>query len=99
MSSGGKLVIRTREIRSNDGLRRWISLNVADTGCGISPEIQKSMFQPFITTKGGKGTGLGLWIVKGIVEDHTCRLPARSAPGNGTAINIIMPIATYAHGE
>src|SRR5260370_12793262 len=77
MSSGGKLVIRTREIRSNDGLRRWISLTVADTGCGISPEIQKSMFEPFITTKGGKGTGLRRWIVTVICEKHTGRILAR----------------------
>jgi signal transduction histidine kinase len=94
MSSGGKLVIRTRAIRSTDGLRRWISLTVADTGCGISPEIQKSMFEPFVTTKGGKGTGLGLWIVKGIVENHTGRIRVRSALGKGTVINLVFPIST-----
>ena len=94
MPSGGKLVIRTQEIRSTDGLRRWISLTVADTGCGISPEIQKSMFEPFVTTKGGKGTGLGLWIVKGIVENHTGRIRVRSAVGKGTAINLVFPLST-----
>ncbi len=94
MSSGGKLVMRTRGIRSTDGLRRWISLTVADTGCGISPEIRKSMFEPFVTTKGGKGTGLGLWIVKGIVENHTGRIRLRSAVGKGTVINLLFPIST-----
>jgi two-component system cell cycle sensor histidine kinase/response regulator CckA len=94
MASGGKLVIRTRGIRSVDGLRRWISLSVADTGCGISREIQKSMFEPFVTTKGGKGTGLGLWIVKGIVENHTGRIRVRSALGRGTVINLVFPIST-----
>jgi signal transduction histidine kinase len=93
MASGGKLVIRTREIRSTDGFRRWISLSVADTGCGISPEIQKSMFEPFVTTKGGKGTGLGLWIVKGIVENHNGRIRVRSAVGKGTVINLMFPIS------
>ena len=87
-------MIRTREIRSNDGLRRWISLTVADTGCGINPEIQKSMFEPFVTTKGGKGTGLGLWIVKGIVENHNGRIHVRSALGKGTVINLMFPIST-----
>ena len=94
MASGGRLVIRTRAIRSTDGLRHWISLTVADTGCGISPEIQKSMFEPFVTTKGGKGTGLGLWIVKGIVENHTGRIRVRSAVGKGTVINLVFPIST-----
>src|SRR6266704_3681457 len=94
MSSGGKLVMRTRGIRSTDGLRRWISLTVADTGCGISPEIRTSMFEPFVTTKGGKGTGLGLWIVKGIVENHTGRIRLRSALGKGTVINLLFPIST-----
>lgn len=93
MASGGKLVIRTREIRSTDGFRRWISLSVADTGCGISSEIQKSMFEPFVTTKGGKGTGLGLWIVKGIVENHNGRIRVRSAVGKGTVINLMFPIS------
>ena len=93
MASGGKLVIRTREIHSTDGFRRWISLSVADTGCGISPEIQKSMFEPFVTTKGGKGTGLGLWIVKGIVENHNGRIRVRSAVGKGTVINLMFPIS------
>ena len=94
MASGGKLVIRTREIHSTDGFRRWISLSVADTGCGISPEIQKSMFEPFVTTKGGKGTGLGLWIVKGIVENHNGRIRVRSAVGKGTVINLMFPISS-----
>jgi signal transduction histidine kinase len=93
MTSGGKLVIRTREIRSTDGFHRWISLSVADMGSGISPEIQKSMFEPFVTTKGGKGTGLGLWIVKGIVENHNGRIRVRSAVGKGTVINLMFPIS------
>jgi signal transduction histidine kinase len=94
MSGGGKLVIGTRAIRSSDGLRRWISLTVADTGCGISSKILKSMFEPFVTTKGGKGTGLGLWIVKGIVENHTGRIRVRSAVGKGTVINLVFPISS-----
>ena len=84
----------SRAIRSSDSLRRWISLSVADTGCGISSEIQKSMFEPFVTTKGGKGTGLGLWIVKGIVENHTGRIRVRSAVGKGTVINLVCPISS-----
>src|SRR5713101_7845684 len=67
MPSGGKLVIRTGHIRAADGVHGWIKIVVADTGTGIPKELQTSMFEPFVSTKGEKGTGLGLWIVKGIV--------------------------------
>jgi signal transduction histidine kinase len=50
------------------------------------------MFEPFVTTKGEKGTGLGLWIVKGIVENHAGRIHVRSSPGKGTIFRIVFPV-------
>ena len=69
-----------------------VVLTVADTGTGIPRELQKTIFEPFVSTKGAKGTGLGLWIVKGIVENHNGRIHVRSSVGKGTVIQLTFPI-------
>jgi signal transduction histidine kinase len=92
MSNGGKLTIRTRHIRSMDGVRGWTRLVVADTGSGIRREIRENMFEPFVTTKGERGTGLGLWIVKGIIENHRGRIRVRSEVGKGTIFKLDFPL-------
>ncbi|HET7441665.1 MAG TPA: ATP-binding protein [Terriglobales bacterium] len=93
MPQGGKLIIRTKEIRSGPGLHSLVSLIVSDTGGGIPRDLQKSMFEPFVTTKGEKGTGLGLWIVKGVVENHGGRIKVRSTVGKGTIIRLLFPVS------
>ena len=93
MPSGGKLIVRTRQMRSKDGLHGSIILTVADTGTGVPRDLQKSMFEPFVSTKGSKGTGLGLWIVKGIVENHSGRIKVRSSVGKGTCFRLAFPIS------
>ena len=95
MPPGGKLVIRTGHIRAADGVHGWIKIVVADTGTGIPKELQTSMFEPFVSTKGEKGTGLGLWIVKGIVENHNGRIQVRSAVGKGTIFKLAFPISHW----
>src|SRR5437588_116080 len=90
---GGKLVVRTAHIKSSRGAYERISLVVADTGSGIPKEIRTTMFEPFISTKGEKGTGLGLWIVKGIVENHGGRIKVRSSAGKGTIFKIVFPVS------
>jgi len=92
MPSGGKLVIRTRHVRAADGIHGLTSISVADNGSGIPPELRTSMFEPFVTTKGEKGTGLGLWIVKGIVENHAGRIQVRSTVGKGTIFKLSFPV-------
>lgn len=92
MSNGGVLRMRTRAIR-RDELRQLILVTVADSGCGIAENMVRSMFEPFVTTKGERGTGLGLWIVKGIIENHGGKLRVRSKVGRGTVFSIALPAA------
>jgi nitrogen-specific signal transduction histidine kinase len=92
MAEGGKLILRTKHLRGADGVRGLLVITVADTGTGIPRELLNSMFEPFVSTKGEKGTGLGLWIVKGIVENHTGRIHVRSTVGKGTVFKVSFPI-------
>jgi signal transduction histidine kinase len=70
-----------------------VRLGVADTGSGISPEVLDRMFDPFFTTKGiGKGTGLGLFLVRSIVADLGGAIDVSTAIGRGTTFTIWLPI-------
>jgi signal transduction histidine kinase len=93
MQEGGKLTIRTKHFLAPDRVHGWVTITVADSGTGIPRELQASMFEPFVTTKGEKGTGLGLWIVKGIVENHAGRIQVRSTVGKGTIFKLAFPIS------
>src|SRR5207245_3661251 len=84
MPNGGKLRIRSRHIPGYDDLHGWVRILIADTGSGIPPEMIRTIFEPFVTTKGERGTGLGLWIVKGIIQNHAGKLSVRSRMGRGT---------------
>ena len=92
MGEGGKMILKTKHLRASDGIHGWITISVADTGTGIPRDLQASMFEPFVSTKGEKGTGLGLWIVKGIVENHAGRIQVRSTVGKGTIFKLAFPI-------
>jgi signal transduction histidine kinase len=89
MSQGGVLQIRTRVYKNE--MKEMISILVADNGSGIAENILPTMFEPFVTTKGERGTGLGLWIVKGIIENHGGKLRVRSKLGKGTVFSIALP--------
>jgi CheY-like chemotaxis protein len=72
----------------------FICLTVSDTGCGIVPELLPHLFEPFFTTKDvGKGTGLGLATVYGIVRQHRGWIEVASEPGVGTAFRVYLPIS------
>ncbi|MHB1349433.1 MAG: PAS domain S-box protein [Desulfobulbus sp.] len=72
--------------------KRFVMLTVQDTGCGISPEIMDKIFDPFFTTKElGKGTGMGLSMVYGIVHDYGGTILVDSLPGNGTTFYLYFP--------
>jgi CheY-like chemotaxis protein len=71
-----------------------VRLKVADTGCGVPPEVLERMFDPFFTTKEiGEGTGLGLSVVHGIVTDLGGAIDVTTALGKGTAFEIWLPVA------
>lgn len=70
-----------------------VEVRIADTGVGMTPEIQSRIFDPFFTTKSvGEGTGLGLAIVYGIISDHSGTITVESTPGVGTEFRILLPV-------
>jgi two-component system sensor histidine kinase HydH len=74
---------------------RLVSIEVADHGCGIAPELMNAVFDPFFTTKKrGEGTGLGLSIAFNIVRNHGGRIDLASAPGKGTTVTLSWPTAS-----
>ena len=76
-----------------------VIVEVADTGCGMTPEVQKRIFEPFFTTKpDGRGTGLGLSVSYGILQTHGGTLTVHTAPGAGATFRISLPTAGHSAG-
>ena len=96
MPSGGTLGVFVRESTDWSGQRRGVAISILDSGVGINPEDAKRLFQPFFSTKSTKGTGLGLWISKGIVQKYdgtlTCR-SVRTTQGACTCFRVFLPVA------
>ena len=102
MPKGGQLIIETgvSEIDGSytnfhPGVKpgQYAMLIVSDTGCGMSPEIQNQIFEPFFSTKGETGTGLGLATVYGIVKQHGGNIWVYSEVNRGTTFKIYLPAA------
>ncbi len=71
-----------------------VKLTIADTGHGIPSEVIKKIYDPFFTTKEfGKGTGLGLTVVKGIIEEHQGSIAVESKEGSGTSFTVLLPMS------
>ena len=85
-----RLFLRTRHLAG--GATGRVVVTIADTGSGIPPAIRESMFEPFVSSKGEKGTGLGLWIVRGITQSHGGKIRVRSQDGKGTVFQIYLPV-------
>jgi two-component system, cell cycle sensor histidine kinase and response regulator CckA len=101
MPQGGELTIETRDVDFADAAQtfnpemrpgRYVRLAVTDTGCGMTPEVQARIFEPFFSTK-NDNTGLGLSVVDGIVKQNGGYLAVASRPGLGTTFSIYLPAA------
>ena len=92
VNGGGEIKLST----GYDRARGVVTLEVADNGCGLAPEIRSRMFEPYFSTK-ENGTGLGLTIVSQIVEDHHGYVRALSNDPRGTRISIELPVRDYAN--
>lgn len=100
-NAGGTIAIRTANVDLNerDATKflnakpgRYVCLTVSDTGCGMDAATMERLFEPFFTTKGEKrGTGLGLAVVYGIVQNHHGFLDVESRPGAGSTFRIYIP--------
>ena len=101
MPEGGKLTVRTRNVTAQEvaafnysymPAEDMVLVEVADTGTGIAPEIMDKIFEPFFTTKEvGKGTGLGLAMVYGIVKQSGGYIQPESEVGKGTTFRVFLP--------
>jgi PAS domain S-box-containing protein len=94
MSEGGRLLVRIHPQTDWRTGKQGVRVTVADTGEGIGPEMMAHLFEPFQTTKGLTGTGLGLWVSKGIVEKHGGHIRTRSrrGTGHGTVFAVWLPV-------
>lgn len=99
MPQGGVLTLRTRPFYVEDphdehGSAGVVHVEVVDTGIGMDADTRRRCLEPFFTTKGERGTGLGLAMVYGAVQRHNGEIEIDSEPGRGTTIRLVLPIPT-----
>ena len=95
MSSGGTMCLRLHRQTDLATGRKGVRLTVADSGEGVHPRIRQRLFEPFQTTKEATGTGLGLWVSKGLVDKHDGHLRMRSRRdevAHGTVFTLWLPV-------
>ena len=99
---GGTLKIRAANAREHsNGSRPGIRLSIADSGSGIQPAIKRMLFEPFVSTKGDTGSGLGLWVSSQIIGKHggTIQVKTRAECDNtGTVFSIFLPLRSFKAG-
>lgn len=94
MPDGGTLTLRAR--RAGEGSKSpYVSLEVTDTGAGMNETTRRRCLEPFFTTKGERGTGLGLAMVYGIAQRHNAEIEIESALGKGTTMRLLFPVGVF----
>ena len=93
MPEGGVITLRT------EALADGVKIEIADTGTGMTPEVRQRCLEPFFSTKGEQGTGLGLAMVFGIIRRHDGTLEIETAPGAGTTFRLTLPLSQPASAE
>jgi len=91
LAAGGRLIVAARDSQRPGGAR-GVRVTIADSGIGMDKETLNLLFRPFFTTKGEAGTGLGLWVSKGILENHGADIAVRSKLGCGTVFRLFFPL-------
>ncbi len=87
----GRVIVTVRPGRDRSGTEQ-VMITVADNGSGMNQLTRERLFLPFVTTKGEHGTGLGLWVSKGILDKHHASIRVRSRLGLGTVFRIFLPV-------
>jgi PAS domain S-box-containing protein len=95
LPQNGRLTVAVRPATDREE-RNGVSVTVADSGQGMSAATLDRLFHPFVTTKGEAGTGLGLWVSKGILDKHQSKIMVRSKIGCGTVFRLFLPLDTTA---
>ncbi|HEU4780054.1 MAG TPA: ATP-binding protein, partial [Steroidobacteraceae bacterium] len=97
MPDGGTLTLRTgHALEAGKGISRRVFIEVSDTGAGMDEATRRRCLEPFFTTKGDRGSGLGLAMVYGIAQRHGADIEIISAPGEGTTFRITFPLTSPA---
>jgi len=92
MLDGGELTLRARALPNADAATT-VEVEVIDTGVGMDEDTRRRCMEPFFSTKGERGTGLGLAMVYGVVQRHGAEFQIDSEPGRGTTMRLIFPVA------
>jgi PAS domain S-box-containing protein len=101
MPDGGPLTLRTKVVQEDEGVhsqesptREFVQVEVIDAGSGMDEDTRRRCLEPFFTTKGERGTGLGLAMVYGAIQRHSANIEIESAVGKGTTVRLSFPIPT-----
>ncbi|MCP4710226.1 MAG: HAMP domain-containing protein, partial [Planctomycetes bacterium] len=85
------IIVETALVHEESGKMPTVMIKVSDNGCGISPDDMTRVFDPFFSTKGPRGNGLGLAIAWSIIDKHNGRIDLNSEIGKGTTFTIVLP--------